>query len=352
MNNMAKLDKNFIVQTKIEHKDILFYSANSEYFSLHGVFYENGKYRRMPEGIAKQVSEGIKYSHTLTAGGRLRFVTDSNYVALSVHYGSIERASNFTLTGTTGFDLYERTNNQQIYVGSFIPPIDVTDTYESVIDLTGLGEHELTLTLPLYSEIQELYIGISKDAMIKPAPEYKYPSPIVYYGSSITHGACASRPGNTYPAMISRKLDCDYINLGFGGNAKAEDAIADYIAHLDMSVFVFDYNYNAPSLDHLKKTHDKMFQTIRASQPNLPIVIMSRPKNRPTETEKARFEIIQTTYKKAIAKGDENVYFIPGYELVHEDAAESSRVDKHHPNDLGFYFIAERVSKELMKILK
>ena len=78
--------------------------------------------------------------------------------------------------------------------------------------------------------------------------------------------------------MISRALDCDYVNLGFWGNAKGEEEMANYIATLKMSAFVYDYDYNAPSAEHLQATHEKMFKIIREKQPNLPIVILSAPK--------------------------------------------------------------------------
>lgn len=350
MSEMSQFDKNFLLQTKIEREDIQFFSANDSCVSLHGLWYENGKYRRMPEDVAKTVSNGIYYGHSLTAGGRLRFVTDSDYIAISVQYGNVENASSFPIACSAGFDLYEKKNGKQIHLGTFAPKLNVEERFESEKKLSGTGEHELMLVFPLYSEVKQLYIGISDKSSIKPAPEYTHKKPIIFYGSSITHGACASRSGNTYLCMASRELDFDYVSLGFGGNAKAEQEMADYIARLEMKAFVMDYDYNAASVEYLKDTHERMFAAVRECQPNLPIIIMSRPKLL-TRAEQTRFETVKATYDKAIAAGDQNVYFVPGYELIPEVVMESAKVDCVHPNDLGFYFMATRVKEELQKIL-
>ena len=132
-----------------------------------------------------------------------------------------------------------------------------------MIDFDDRKEREITINFPLFTEVCELYIGLQKGCKLEPASEYTHQKPVVYYGSSITNGGCASRPGNTYQAVISRMLDCDFVNLGFNGNAKGEQEIADYIKGLDMSVFVYDYDHNAPTPEHLLDTHEKMFKAIK-----------------------------------------------------------------------------------------
>ncbi len=97
--------------------------------------------------------------------------------------------------------------------------------------LNGKGNN-IEIGMPLYSGVRHLYIGIPKGKKILPAKPYKVDTPVVYYGSSITQGGCASRPGNSYQGFISRHLKADYINLGFSGNAKGEETMARYIASL------------------------------------------------------------------------------------------------------------------------
>ena len=134
--------------------------------------------------------------------------------------------------------------------------------------------------------------------------------PLVFYGSSITQGGCASRPGNNYMNHACRWLDADFINLGFSGSAKGELCVADYIASLELSAFVMDYDHNAKSVKQLKETHEKFFKTIRAAQPNLPIIVVSGPRDGSYEPYRQRRDIIKRTYDHAVAAGDKNVYFV------------------------------------------
>jgi len=346
MYDISKIDKNFKVETKIDKEDIKFYKIDEYPFKIYGIFKENGKYRRMSESVAKTVSEGVYALHSNTAGGRVRFVTDSSYIVISVKMDGGHKSTRMPLSGSSGFDLYA----DNYYKKTFEPPIDFKGGYESVCDFPEKKQREITINFPLYSDVKELYIGLQENASLKEAKPYENIKPIVYYGSSITQGGCASRPGMSYQAIVSRMIDCDYINLGFSGNAKAEDEIAEYISDLDMSVFVYDYDHNAPTVEHLKQTHEKMFKLIRNKHPFLPIIIMSRPKYYLTDVEKDRRTIIETTYKNAISAGDKNVYFIDGQALT-EFCKDEGTVDGTHPTDFGFASMANAVSKVLDEIL-
>ena len=254
--DIAKIDKNFSIETKIDRPSIRFLSVLSEPFRIYGAFYEDGKFRRIPETVAKTVNDGVYGLHANTAGVRVRFKTDSPYVAVSVKYGSIGKMSHFALTGSAGFDLYVDGK----YYKSFVPPFNASDGYEGVADFDTEEMREITINFPLYSEVRELYIGLfGKAEIAEPKPD-TIDSPIVYYGSSITQGGCASRPGNAYQGFVSRALDADFINLGFSGSARGEETIANYIKYLKMSAFVYDYDHNAPNSEHLRKTHEPMFK--------------------------------------------------------------------------------------------
>ncbi len=345
MFDISKVDSNFKIKSQIDKKDIKFYKIDDYPFKIYGIFKEKGKYRRMPENIAREVSEGVYALHTNTAGGRVRFATDSPYIAIYTQMDGLGKMPHFALTGSVGFDLYA--DNQ--YVKSFVPPFEVENGYEGVIEFGGSIQRQITINFPLYSNVKELYIGLKDGSSLEEAEPYKNKKPIVYYGSSITQGGCASRPGMSYQAIVSRTFDYDYINLGFSGNARAEDEMAEYIKNLDMSVFVYDYDYNAPSVEHLEKTHEKMFKAIREKNPLLPVIIMSRPKHFLTEEEKIRRSIIENTYKNAVSAGDKNVYFIDGKALT-ELCQDSGTVDNCHPTDFGFASMAKALTEVLDSI--
>lgn len=345
MFDISKVDNNFNIETQIDKKDIKFYKIDEAPFKIYGVFKEKGKYRRMPESIARKVSEGVYLLHTNTAGGRVRFVTDSPYVAIYAKMDGLGKMPHFAITGSAGFDFYA----DNYYVNTFVPPFDIKDGYESIFEFEKKEQREITINFPLYSNVNELYIGLQEAAVLKEAKPYKNTKPIVYYGSSITQGACASRPGMSYQAIVSRNFDYDYINLGFSGNAKAEDEMIDYIKNLDMSAFVYDYDHNAPTVEYLAKTHEKMFKAIREKNSLLPVIMMSRPKHFLTEEEKIRRSIIEKTYLYAVSSGDKNIYFIDG-EALTELCKDSGTVDNCHPTDFGFVSMAQALTEVIIRI--
>ena len=135
-------------------------------------------------------------------------------------------------------------------------------------------------------------------------------------------------------------MDFDFINLGFGGGAKGEAAMAEYIASLDMSLFVMDYDHNAPNVEHLQATHQPFFRIVREKRPDLPILLLSRPKFYLTEEEKARRAAVETTYQAAKAQGDTKVFFVPGDQLIDPVLKDDATVDGTHPTDAGFLSMA------------
>lgn len=349
MSDISKIDQNFAIQTCLAAGNMKFYDIQEEPFSLYGVFYENGLYRRIPEKVARTVSPGVYELHTHTAGGRIKFVTDSSFVAIKAVMPDIGKMPHFALTGSAGFDLY--VGKREEYVASFVPPFDVEDGFESIIRFDSAARREITINFPLYSSVSELYIGLDKDAVVKKSTGYKPIKPIVYYGSSITQGGCASRPGNSYEGIITRELQVDHINLGLSGNAKGEETIARYISQLDMSGFVYDYDHNAPTLEHLKDTHQKMFRIIRNNNPEIPIILMGRPRYRLNEDDQQHLEVIRKTYTDALADGDKNVFLLDGPTLM-KYAKTNGTVDCDHPNDLGFYSMAKALLRPLRTCIR
>lgn len=146
-------------------------------------------------------------------------------------------------TGSAGFDMFVEEPNMRIYkhVKTFVPPVELENGYVSRYDFPDGQLRYITINFPLYNSLEKLEIGLAKDAELKDGLDYKSDLPIVYYGSSITQGGCASRPGNAYQNIIARRLELDFINLGFSGNAKGEDAMTDYLRGLKMCAFVCDY---------------------------------------------------------------------------------------------------------------
>ncbi len=359
---ISDVDKNLIVNTNLSRSDVILYDVCNAPFKICGVMppeNDNDRFRRIPESIARNISNGVMYLHTNTAGGRIRFKTDAEYIAIKtvMPEDKVGKMPHFTLAGSAGFDLYTKKDSKEYYIHTFLPPVNIKDGYVSELSsVPNPCMRDYTLNMPLYSDVSKLFIILNKGARILPCDEYKLNKPIVFYGSSITQGGCASRPGNSYQSIISRELDCDFINLGFSGNAKAEDEFANYIADLDMSVFVYDYDHNAPDIKHLQNTHNRMFDIIRSSNPDIPIICISRPisyRFEIREDENIRRQIICDTVNNAKLKGDNNVYFIDGRDFSSKAyAPDSLSVDGCHPNDLGFSCMAQVIADKIKEALK
>ena len=211
------------------------------------------------------------------------------------------------------------------------------------------------LYMPLYNEVLSLEIELTEKATVSHGKPYKNVKPILYYGSSITQGGCASRPDNSYQSMIEKWNNVDYINYGFSGAAKGDKCVIDYITEVDCSVFVCDYDHNSDTPELIER-HYNVYETFRKKHPKTPFIIVTRPDFYTPVTKnaikwaKSAFEVIKKNYEKAVASGDKNVYFIDGRKMFPKGEREWCTVDGVHPNDLGFYHMAKTIYKKLVEI--
>jgi len=183
----------------------------------------------------------------------------------------------------------------------------------------------------------------------------KVEKPIVFYGSSITQGGCASKAGSVYTTVLCRRLDAAQVNLGFSGNAKGEQPLNEYMADMPMSVFVCDYDHNAPSPEYLEETHHRIYETIRKKNPTVPFIMITRPNyftNPNTEDTLQRRDVVMRSYLKARATGDKNVYFIDGTAFFADAQVYNYTMDHIHPNDTGFMKMGETIAVLIRHILE
>ena len=339
-----------------EKRSLKFYDIREvSAFRIYGLYdYKSGEsFRRLPEDVAASTSPAVKDLALHTAGGRVRFVTDSTAIAVRVFFKKLNLAPNLSPIGANGFDIYIRKGGKERFestlspiAGMKRPPYDMPDGYADVTALPA-GMKEITLNLPYFQPIDKLYIGLDSASVILPHSDYRFEKPILYYGSSITQGLCASRPGMIYEAIISRKLDANFINLGFGGACLGEKAISDYIATVDPSVFVYDYDHNSTVIGQYKNTHESLYLNFRSKHPDTPVIFVGRPDfwldgylNDRVGIENRK--VLRKTYENALARG-EKVYFIDGYNLFTYEGREDCTADSIHPNDLGMHRMAEAI---------
>ncbi len=337
--DISKLDKNFAVE-KLGNIDVAYRDALSEPFVLEGFpWHEKGrKLFRLPHSTKPDdISGGVYSLASHTAGGVVRFRTDSPYIVLRASLLNTKPCmGHMPSTGSSGFDLFFDTNR---YIKTVNPSHYMLEVPTPLVMPLAKNlprkMRDCTLYLPLYNGVNSLEIGLAPDAKIEAPTPHKIKKPILFYGSSITQGACATRTSNAYAAMLCRALDAPMINLGFSGNAKGEIKMAELIASLDLAAFVYDYDYNAPTAEHLKKTHEQFFKIVRKARPDLPIIIFGKISGHTSE----RDGIVRATYENAVKNGDKKVWLVEGKKLFEGADYSYLTVDNCHPNDLGFFLM-------------
>ena len=333
-------------------REPIFLNVLEQPFELYGFV---KPFRRLPDEVAAATSEKVDLFSRYSCGCRLRFKTTSDYIGIHAVFGDSHTSVYMPQCATSGFDLYFYENGNYRFKGAFGEPRPGCDGYfEERLHFGNDEEKDVVIHLPIFTEIRELYVILREGSELLPPSKYKLQKPIVCYGSSIVQGIGASRPGTLYTGELSRRFDADVINLGFGGGAKAEQPIMDYMATMDMCAFIYDYDHNTPSSDYLAKTHYNGYKTIRGKNPDLPIIIASKPDYHfsNVESNERRRQIILATYERAKAEGDEKIWFVDGSKMYPEDVRENCSTDGCHPNDLGYYFMANAFTDALKKALQ
>ncbi len=340
---ISDLDKNMKINTNFSDKNIVFRHMDEPPFEVCGVFRYQDHYIRMDADIAASLQSGVYDLAQHTAGGRVRFMTDSPYVALSCKIPPAVNMYHATRAMQSGFDMYADGKFHFVLASG---GGDAVGEFEGIcVPFAEKKMREIVINLPLYNTVNDLYIGLDADSEVCACKPQK--KRMVFYGSSITQGGCASRPGNCYTSIVAREMGWDHLNLGFSGNGKGEQIMAEYIANLDMDLFVYDYDHNAPDVEHLKKTHKAFFDIIRIKNPNLPILLLTMPDYRRDANEDLRKQVIYDTYLAAKQAGDNNVYFLSGEAMIGNVGYDSCFVDGCHPTDMGFFRMAEAVIGKL-----
>ena len=313
------------------------------------LFEKNGKLERLPDEVIEKIPS-LEFYGKRCPGARLCFRTDSEKFTVKAKFKTLGPDAGMSVFSCQSFDVLVGDRQCPEFLGLVTPYNLQTFSFEATFTKKKKME-DVTIFLARNEKIEDIRIEIEDGALIEEPTPYKY-KPIVYYGSSITEGGCCSNVKNSYTSILSNRLDADFCCLGFSGSAKGEPAMADFINTLDMSIFVFDYDHNAPDAEHLRKTHEPFFKKIREVHPYLPIVIMTMPKEVYNAENDERAAVIKQTYLNALERGDGNVYFIDGEEFYGPEERYLCSIDSVHPNSLGFLRMANIIEPTLRKILE
>ena len=307
-------------------------------------------FERVPAQVREKLPS-LSFLGRRTPGGRVLFRTASPWFKIIIELETLSPDIGMSIYSSQSAFVYLGARQSSRLLGIVNPPNYETKKFEKTFQ-KGEGVDEITVFLPRNEIVKDVYIEIEDGYTVDAPTPHKYSVPVLFYGSSITECALASNPCAAYVNLCARHLDFDYINFGFSGNCRAEDEMADYINTLDFSVFIYDYDHNAPTAEYLSITHEVFFKKIRSAHPNVPIIMVSRPTANFGYDEIRRRDIVKKTYENALDAGDKNVYFVDGEDFFrYFPDKEVCFTDTIHPTDLGFYKMAQVIEPVIERAL-
>lgn len=310
---------------------------------------------RLPARAKGIVRDAVWNLSRNSAGMLVRFRTDATTISADYELTSSRlEMPHMPATGVSGLDLYAETDDGDWQWVAVVKPAGQHTTTQIISGLIP-GERNYALYLPLYNGTETLKVGVPEGASFSGlAPRQQ--KPLVFYGTSITHGACASRPGMPHPAILGRRLKRPVINLGFSGNGRMETEVGQFLVELDPAVYVIDCLPNMQGPEVAERTVPLVRQ-LRDTRPDTPIVLVEDRtySNAPFILSKqqrhaAARSALKDGYTQLLGAGVTRLYYIDGETLLGDDRDDTT--DGSHPSDLGFYRQANAMEPVLREALK
>lgn len=330
--------------------------VNASEFAIIGKGFSDTQhlYWRLPAGLEGKSRDAVWSLSRNCSGLAIRFHSDSRTIAANWEVTEDAIMNHFAPSGIKGLDLYCLVNGKWEFVNSARPMGKISKVI--IIDHMAKGDREYMLYLPLYDGLANLEIGVEPSSQID-LPTINSPvkeKPVVFYGTSITQGGCASRAGMAYPNILSRMLDRQTINLGFSGNGQLDLEIAEVIANIDASCIVMDCLPNV-SVAQMNEKYVPFLNIIRKKQPKVPILMVENIPYPFMYFDQTVFSSIKeknTLLKKIYSeskKEDHNIYFLKADKLIGNDY--EATVDGVHLSDLGFLRLSEGMYPVIRKLI-
>ena len=302
-------------------------------------------YDRLPSGVTTNVNGGVRSMKHHTSGMLFRFVTDSRRLRIRwTPYHAGLSMDHMPATGVSGIDVYRWDAARARWV--YAKTGRITDPKGASCDLAWTPGTPCIVNLPLYNGVRSFSLGIDPGAKIAPFPHRSgVEKPVVFYGTSITHGGCASRPGLGFVNLVGRDLDVPVVGLGFSGSGFMELEMSEHLARIDASCYVLDClwnmgmkKWNGRPGRNVDENYEPFIRRLRALRPGVPIVMAERCDvwcGAPNEQDR----FIRALYDKLVAEGWKNLVYLPKDRMFTGDG--EGTVDGCHPNDLGMRSLAD-----------
>lgn len=328
------------------------YHKTDNLFLYGKAFQTPQQFHRVDTALYSDLPKAVKTLLTNSAGLAIAFKTNSKTIAAKWCVTDRKAAVNMTPIAQKGLDLYIKKDGKWQFAGVGKP--SKTCSEGVIVKSMDDSEKECLLFLPLYDELKSIEIGIDEGATVA-AIANPFKNRIVIYGSSIVHGASAGRPGMAYPAILSRNTGLYFINLGISGNAKMEKSAAKMVSDIDADAFILDCIPN-PNPTEIKERTEDFAKTIRQKHPKAPIIFIETIIREHSYFDlavqrvvKGQNQEVNAAFNRLKAAGMKDVYLISAQNLLGDD--HDATTDGTHPNDLGFYRMADKLGPQITKIL-
>ncbi len=295
-------------------------------------------YDRLPSNVTAKVNGGVRSLKSHSAGMQFRFATDSKRLTMKwVPLNGNLSMDHMPSTGVSGIDIYRYDSAAGKW--RYVKTGRITSAKGGEVTIGWTPGTPCLVNLPLYNGIRSFKLGIDENATVTPLPPRAsgVNKPVVFYGTSITHGGCCSRPGLSFVNIVGRDLDVPVVNLGFSGSGQMELEMSEHLARIDASCYVLDCIWNMND-KMVKSRYEPFLRNLRRHRPETPIVmaewcdVFGRGKD-------ARDASMKALYEKLVAEGWKNLIYLPKDNMFSADG--EGTVDGCHPNDLGMRTLAD-----------
>jgi GDSL-like Lipase/Acylhydrolase family/N-terminus of Esterase_SGNH_hydro-type len=337
-----------------EKRDTMKYT-DGQSLTIIGKYHSEKNYARFPKNYETKLRKDVWDLGQNSAGISIRFRTNANVIIVRWTVLEDNIMDHMPFTGIKGVDLYSFVDNKWKYVSTGRVKGKVNQF--TMLNTERSNFREYLLNLPLYDGIDSLSIGINSSAEIT-LPHENYliaKKPVVYYGSSIAQGGCASRPGMAFTNILSRMMDRSFINMGFSGSGTFDLPVGEAISEIDAALYVIDCNPNTKTELIYQRAVD-LVRLLKQKRPDIPVLLVEgfyyvNGFGNPKESDQAKKNAeLRRAYNTLKESGIKQVFYRNGNGLIGDDY--EATVDGVHPNDLGMMRIAEALKPTIQKHVK
>ena len=311
-------------------------------------------YHRVDTCIYKGWTEWQNYQVRCSAGMAVVFRTNSSTVKVKTDYAGFYRGQTTNILSHKGYDLYIRKDGSWLYAGSGVETYGKSGSTVSIVEGMDNTMKECLMYFPIYSEVNNIMIGVDEEASIEPI-DSPFRHRIAVYGSSYSQGICTSRAGMNYPAMFTRKTGIQVVSLAMSGQCKMQDAATEVLVNApDIDAFLFD-TFSNPHAPEIEERLFPFIEKIQAAHPGKPLIFQQtiyreyRNFNKvKDEREKKKMETAERLMKEACRKYKDVYFIVPDVSTPDHEA----QVDGVHPSDHGYQLWEQSIERKVLRILR